>query len=71
MNKGEELKIVITDVTEEQKDSDLIGDYDYKIIYDGKTIAGGSLKEVLKIRELNAIISCLAKDMNGDMFDDN
>jgi len=48
-----------------------VGFYDYKIFINDGLALRGELKDVLKFKEVNAIISCLDKDVNGDMFKDD
>jgi hypothetical protein len=59
------LKIEIEEYGEKE---DIIGSYNYKIYYDEKLIRQGKFGNVLKIRELEAIISCFSKEICGNMF---
>lgn len=65
------LNIAIEEITDKNKKDycEIVGDYSYEITYDGSILASGTLIDVLKVRELNAIISCLDTQINGDMFD--
>jgi hypothetical protein len=65
------LKIEIEEYDNKDNEyPDVVGYYNYKIYYDDKLLQEGQLEDVLKIRELNAIIFCLDKVVNGEMFDD-
>ena len=65
------LKIEIEEYDESNnKYPDIVGYYHCNIYYNEKLIEQGQLDDVLKINELNAIISCLDKTINGDMFDE-
>ena len=64
------INVTIEEIASIENDAyDWLGDYTYKITHNNETIAIGTLRDVMKFHEVNAVISCLDTAFNGDMFD--
>ena len=64
--------IEIEECDGEEEYKSFLGLYNYKIYHEKTLLREGKLEYVIKINEVNAIVSCLNRELNGDtLFGDN